>query len=125
MPLPPPLLAPRSYAALEPLDDVLPPTAAASAASQQLQQQHVAGVGVSGVTLDAGPCGPEEHRIDAFQLRNEAGFINDFRDDVTERAAARLARRRSNCAGLTVVSSCLALALLLLLLLLALLLAGC
>ena len=39
-----------------------------------------------------GPCGPEEHRIDAFQLRNEAGFINDFRDDVTEKHAAKLAR---------------------------------
>lgn len=82
-----PLHAERSYAAFEALD-VVPATLRLTAC---------------GDALDCGACGPEEHRIDAFQLRNEAGFINDFRDDVADRRAAKLARRRANCAGLTMV----------------------
>ena len=84
------LHAERSYTPLEALDVV-----AAGEAPLRLT--------ACGSALDSGACGPEEHRIDAFQLRNEAGFINDFRDDVTDGRAAKLARRRANCAGLTVV----------------------
>ena len=84
------LYAERSYAPFEALEVV-----AAGAATLRLT--------ACGAALDSGACGPEEHRIDAFQLRNEAAFINDFRDDVTDRRAAKLARRRANCAGLTVV----------------------
>lgn len=47
--------------------------------------------------------GPEEHRIDAFQLRNEASFINDFRDEVAWPNAAMLSRRRPSCAVVTVI----------------------
>ena len=94
MSAPQPLHAERSYAAFEPLDVV---------AAGGAKRRHLTACGDA---LDSGACGAEEHRIDAFQLRNEAGFINDFRDDVTDRRAAKLARRRANCAGLAVVSVC-------------------
>lgn len=71
-----------------------------------------------------GPSGPLEHHIDAFQLRNEASFINvsscpvnvksispeliaqpvqDFRDNVSHPNAAAVAQRSRNCAVVTVV----------------------
>jgi hypothetical protein len=84
----PPLRASRSYVALEAVE-------AASGGPH-------AAVWVR-ADLARGAAGPEEHRIDAFQLRNEASFINDFRDNVARPDAAAAARRRPNCAVVTVI----------------------
>jgi hypothetical protein len=47
--------------------------------------------------------GVVEHRVDAAELRNEAAFINDFRDDVADPAA--VSRRRANVIVTTVVAN--------------------
>ena len=78
----------RSYAAHEVVE--LP--AGAAAAGMWPAPAAAAAAGLA--------AGPEEHRIDGFQLRNEAAFINDFRDDVSQPDAASLARRRRNLAGI-------------------------
>ena len=90
MPAPPPLRAGRGHAALEAVD--------AAPGGPHAAVWVLADLG-------RGAAGPAEHRIDAFQLRNEASFINDFRDDVGRPDAAAAARRRPNCAVVTVIVS--------------------
>ena len=60
---------------------------------------------VRGDLLHRVPAGPEEHRVDAYQLRNEAAFINDWRSDVYEKSTdAKLeGRRRANAAVVTLL----------------------
>ena len=91
---PPPLRAAKDYAAHEELD----------APACLLRPSVPLSVFSAPAAAKASSCwGPSEHRIDAFQLRNEASFINDFREDVTRPDAAARSRRRPNCAVVTVI----------------------
>ena len=83
--MPPPLRATRAYEAHEELQ--LP----ACLLRPSCPLSVVAAVHADEPARDGGCCwGPSEHRIDAFQLRNEASFINDFRE-VSHAETSRLA----------------------------------
>lgn len=83
--MPPPLRATRAYEAHEELQ--LP----ACLLRPSCPLSVVAAVHADESARDGGCCwGPSEHRIDAFQLRNEASFINDFRE-VSHAETSRLA----------------------------------
>jgi hypothetical protein len=101
--MPPPLRATRAYEVNEELDTpacLLRPSCSLAVVAA-LDDQHASAT----FCTYSNTCnwGPSEHRIDAFQLRNEASFINDFREDVTRPDAAARSRRRPNCAVVTVI----------------------
>ena len=95
MPAVPSEVADRAYAAWE---DV-------SLAAHGGDDPQPSSLWVRGDLLHCVPPGPEEHRIDAYQLRNEAAFINDWRDNVRQTSANGRsgARRRANAAVVTVL----------------------
>jgi hypothetical protein len=71
---------------------------------EELQPGCMHALWVRGDMLSHVPSGPEEHRIDAYQLRNEAAFINDWRDDVQQKSEdAPWARRHANAAVVTIL----------------------